>query len=190
MSAPTGPERQHFPLSGGRCDIHLQPVHLRTSNRRRSADIGEMKARIYASLVVAGVLAACASPSAPPRPDSEFSSDAQSGSWAWRYRVYETETGEEWPAGRAELSGRPGSYRFRLALQSPAPCAASSLPARVTVDDASIVITVSERMKGCGVRRFTIRKDGGGGTVERLVELKGRPATWELEEKERGLTAR
>lgn len=141
-------------------------------------------------MVVAGMLAACASSSAPPRPDSELVGNAKSGFWAWRYRSYDVETGEEMPAGRAELSGRPSEYRFRLALKSPAPCAASSLPARVTVDDASIVITISERMKGCGVRRFTIRKDGSGGAVERLVELKGRPAVWELEDKERGLTAR
>ena len=149
-----------------------------------------MKAKICVGLVVAGVLAACTSPSALPRPDTEISSDAQPGSWVWRYRVYDVETGEEQPAGRAELSGRPGSYRFRLALRMPAPCAASSLPARVALDEASIVITVSERMKGCGVRRFTISKDGSGGTTERLVEVKGRPAVWELEDKERGLTAR
>ena len=141
-------------------------------------------------MVVTGVLAACASSSGPPRPDSELSGDTQSGFWAWRYLTYDAETGDEMPAGRAELSGRPGDYRFRLALKNPAPCAASSLPARVATDDASIVITVSERMKGCGVRRFSIRKDGNGGTVERLVELKGRPAVWEPEEKERGLTAR
>lgn len=146
---------------------------------------------ITLALSIAGLilLTACAAPSVPPVSDAAVSAADTSGTWSWRYRTYDVETGAEYPAGRAELSGRPGSYTFRLVIKEPSPCAIGSVPATVTVDLEHIVITPKERMKGCGLRRFTIRKDGAGGQVERRQESKSGPATWKIEEHERDLTA-
>lgn len=123
---------------------------------------------IHHLIVVAGVfsLAGCASIFTPPVADGAVNGGATAGTWSWRYRTFDTLSGEEYPAGRAELSGRPGAYNFRLILNRPAPCADGSVPATVAVDDQHTVITAQPRMKGCGVRRFTIRNDGKGGRVD------------------------
>src|SRR5687768_11994931 len=68
------------------------------------------------------ILAGCASTSTPPVADGAAIGGATSGTWSWRYRTLDVLSGEEYPAGRAELSGGPSAYNFRLILNRPSPC--------------------------------------------------------------------
>ncbi|WP_143684571.1 hypothetical protein [Variovorax sp. KK3] len=139
------------------------------------------------ALPLAALVSGCAAPTIPPAADTDMA--VSSGTWAWRYRTYDIESGIEYPAGRIELSGRPGGYSFRYVLKEPNPCAAGSVAATVSTDDLNTIIIPVERMTGCGVRRFVLRKDGTGGRVDVKVQSKKGPTTWEPEERDRGLTA-
>lgn len=118
-------------------------------------------------LAAASLLAGCASaPSIPPVGDSVLGTSTTSSTRTWRYRVFDVLSGEEFPAGTAQLSGRPGDYSFRLTVVYPAPCAQGTVAASVTTDETYTFITAQPRMRGCGVRRYVIRNDGTGGRVE------------------------
>jgi hypothetical protein len=140
-----------------------------------------------AALLLSSFVVGCATVASGPPADSNSATEAPSGSWAWKYMTFDVLSGEALGAGRVELTGRPGAYKVRLVLKNPAVCNVGSNPATVTSTGADLVITTSPTLSGCAVRRFTIRKDGTGGTLDTLATSKS-GSTWVPDEYDRGLT--